>query len=277
MTVRDMLLQVDAGRASQSRVEAACALALRTGAHLTGLYVIQLPDVPSYAAAYVPRECIEAQRRDAEQQAERAHEAFQVAAQASGLQAEWRCHTGETAETLCHEGLYSDLLVLGQADHEDPWSPGADLADRVVLESGRPVLLIPRVGAPPAIGRRVLVAWNAGREAARALDAAIPLLDGAESVRVLTVNPKRGPDSRKPISATGISQRLARHGVAVETESAHGAPREVGEILLGVAREHDVDLLVMGAYGRSRMREIVLGGATAHVLEHTDVPVLLCH
>jgi nucleotide-binding universal stress UspA family protein len=94
---------------------------------------------------------------------------------------------------------------------------------------------------------------------------------------VLTVNPKRGPDSRKPISATGISQRLARHGVAVETESAHGAPREVGEILLGVAREHDVDLLVMGAYGRSRMREIVLGGATAHVLEHTDVPVLLCH
>ena len=123
----------------------------------------------------------------------------------------------------------------------------------------------------------MLLAWNASREAARAVDDALPLLVGADLVRVLTVNPERGRERADDIPASGLCERLARHGVAVEAETAHGSPREVGAVVLGVARKHEADLIVMGAYGHARMRELILGGATAHVLEHTDIPALLSH
>jgi nucleotide-binding universal stress UspA family protein len=194
------------------------------------------------------------------------------------VSAEWReIPAGPEADPALH-ARYADLAILGQLD---PDRGDSELTkprpEQVALVSGRPVLVVPYAGHFDSIGRRVLVAWNASREAARAVSDAMPLLAAAELVTVLTIDPREGPNGHGEIPGADISLHLARRGVKAETDRTVSAGLPVGEVMLSRAADLGADLIVMGAYGHSRARELLLGGATRSLLRSMTVPVLMSH
>ena len=205
-------------------------------------------------------------------------EAFDHATGLRGLSAEWReIPEGPDADPALH-ARYADLVILGQLD---PDRAESDLIrprpEQVALGSGRPVLIVPYAGHFDDVGRRVLIAWNATREAARAVSDAMPFLTSAELVTVLTIDPREGPRAHGELPGADIALHLARHGVKAQIERTVSAGLPVGEVLLSRVADLGADLIVMGAYGHSRVREMLLGGVTRSVLRSMIVPVLMSH
>ena len=276
MGLKDLLVHVDNDPTSNSRVDVAVALAAKHGAHLTGLHAMGWPRLPGYVEVELPPSFLEEQRQYLEGLARQAEERFQARARRRGIQGEWRVEMGDIVGTTKLHARYVDLTVVGQG--RDLVNAPYDLAflpEELVLGVGRPVLVVPRYGTFETVGERVLIAWNGSREATRAVHDAIPLLQLATKVTVLSVDPERDSGSRVP--SADIALHLARHGVAAEAASTVGLDIGVGDLLLSRAADLGVDLIVMGAYGHARVREMVLGGATRHMLQHMTVPVLMSH
>jgi nucleotide-binding universal stress UspA family protein len=175
-------------------------------------------------------------------------------------------------------GRYADLVVAGQRDPEgEDLNGNEEMPDRLILSLGRPVLVVPAYGRFPVIGDRVLVAWDGSRLATRAVNDAIPLLTGAKSVAVVAINPEGGDEGHGQIPSADICLHLARHGVRAEAQHLFADDVDAGDMLLSQAAEQGIDMIVMGAYGHARWRELVLGGMTRHVLRHMTVPVFMSH
>jgi nucleotide-binding universal stress UspA family protein len=171
---------------------------------------------------------------------------------------------------------YVDLLVLGQRDPDDVLTTDVprDFAESVVMESGKPALVIPHAGRFDSIGGNVLIAWQPSRECARAVEAALPLLQRAKRVHAVSW----GEDSFGPAETTfGIVRALRWHGVECTAHRYAEEPEEIGELLLSTAATEGSDLLVMGCYGHHRVRELLLGGTTRTILRSMTLPVLLAH
>jgi nucleotide-binding universal stress UspA family protein len=181
----------------------------------------------------------------------------------------------EAGAGLSLRGRYSDLLVLGQHDPDEP-SPVAlpDFPEYVVLNSGRPTLVVPFAGEFEQVGKRVLVAWDAGISTTRAVVNAIPVLKRAEIVEVAVFNAEDSVDAHGEVPGADIGLYLARHGIKVDV-IRQKTRIDIGNSLLSLASDLGSDLLVMGCYGHSRFREILLGGATRTVLESMTLPVLM--
>jgi nucleotide-binding universal stress UspA family protein len=284
MALKDLLVHLDDMRGHEMRLAIACELAQRSDAHLTGMFVIEPAGLAALAApvgadlAQVEvLEMIQDKQRAARlAAANRLGATFRGAAERAGLAHEWRTVEGDPAELVALHARYADLAILGQTDPDYPGS-GAPVPEAVLLGSGRPLLVIPYVGRWDAFGRRVLVAWNGSREAARAVNDALPLLERAEAVTVLAVNPARGIAGDGDVPAADIALHLARHGVKAEAAHTMAEDVAVGEILLSRAADFSSDLIVMGGYGHSRLREFVFGGVTRTLLRHMTAPVLLSH
>lgn len=281
MSYKDLVVVLDAEATARERIDFAAALAERFSAHLIGLYTLPTPEAPRHFGYYDPALLdpffLELRER-ARGAAVKMREAFDHATGIRGLSAEWReLPEGSDADPALH-ARYADLAILGQLD---PERAETDLTrprpEQVALASGRPVLIVPYAGHFDNVGRRVLIAWNATREAARALSDSMPLLTSAELVTVLTIDPREGPHGHGEIPGADIALHLARHGVKTETERTISAGLPVGEALLSRAADLGADLIVMGAYGHSRVRELLLGGATRSVLRSMTVPVLMSH
>jgi nucleotide-binding universal stress UspA family protein len=277
MAIRDILVHVDNSRSMPGRVRAAVEFAKRHDAHLTGVYVIEIPVLPSYAEAQIPKAILDAQRAILVSVATAAGREFRGIAEKSDISFEWRCVEDRQIDALSLHGRYADLLMVGQADPEDPECTSRGLADHLALSSGRPVLVVPTGGVSGVIGENIVVAWNARREAVRAVSDAMPLLESAERVSVVIINANAEDPENAGIPAADIGLHLARHGIETQAKSLFGAHAAIGEVLLDAARAENADLLVMGAYGHARLREVLLGGVTAHVLAHTHIPTLLSH
>jgi nucleotide-binding universal stress UspA family protein len=182
---------------------------------------------------------------------------------------------GGIAEQLASQARCVDLAIVGQLDPDHPpFGSAAPPPEQIVLSSGRPVLIVPYAARFQGIGDRVLLAWNGSREAARAVNDALPFLVKASSVTVLTVKPEA---ARAETPNVDIVSHLARHGVQAEAAHTGATDIGVGVALLNHATEVCADLMVMGAYGHSRLRELVLGGATRSVLRRMTVPVLMSY
>jgi nucleotide-binding universal stress UspA family protein len=279
MTLKDILVHVDGSHHCRARLEAAAHLATRHEARLTGLFVRTAPHVPQFVMSQLGPEVAQAQRRFANEAAGKAKALFEEVMANFSIANEFRAPEGELMDMLVLHARYSDLVVVGQYDrHDDNMAEERDAADHVIMDSGRPVLVIPYAGHHNTIGETVMVAWNASREATRAVSDALPILRLAKEVRVLAVNPRRnGVNGHGDIPGADIAAHLARHGVNATAEHVVARDVDAGNMLLSRASDEGVDLLVMGAYGRSRLRELVLGGATWHILHHMTVPVLLGH
>lgn len=272
---KDILVQVDSARSVEARRQAAIALAQKFNAHVTGLYVIEPVQLPAYAEVAIGADLLERSYREYERQAGEAGKAFRAAMDRAAVPNEWRTAEGLTASRTIDHGHYSDLVVLGQANPDDPDDISRGLVDEVILGVGRPVLVVPYIGARDTIGKKILLAWNGSREAVRAVHDAMPLLKAADKVVVMAVNPKEGEGTH--IAGSDISLHLARHDVNTVVNSTASREIDVGDTLLSRASDEGVDLIVMGAWGHSRFRELVLGGVTHHMLQYMTVPVLMSH
>ncbi len=278
MALKNLLVQLDDTKACDRRVAAAMALARTHDAHLTGLYIGGAMRVPKYADAELLRQVIEDQQKKLEARAEQVRSRFTKAAEKNGLAADCRIETDsfEAAPSiLARHARYADLTIVGQSNPDEGGMPRPDVVESAFLSSGRPALVVPYIGAPDTIGKRVLIAWDAGREATRAVNDALPILDQAKPVIVLAVNPGDGTHGQQP--GADIAHHLARHGISVECKAAYANDIGIGDTILSRAADESVDLIVMGAYGHSRLREMVLGGVTRHMLQHMTVPVFMSH
>jgi nucleotide-binding universal stress UspA family protein len=279
MTMKDILVQVDGAKSASARYAAAIELAQLHEAHLTGLCLAVEPPVPATIMGMVPPEAITSQREAVREQAETAADQFRLAVERAGISGEGRVVQVQDFDALDVFVLHSrhcDLVILGQRDPTDFPPLGRDFIADVLMGCGRPGIIIPFIGAPPALGQRILVAWDGGREATRAVHDALPLLKRAHTVTVLSVNPEYSGNGKRDPGAD-ISLHLARHGVKVTAARTIAREISVGDAILADIAQNSIDLLVMGAYGHSRLRELVLGGVTRHILAHMTAPVLMSH
>ena len=184
----------------------------------------------------------------------------------------------ELADTVAMYARHHDLTVLGQYDPEssDPAS-SSEMPDKVILTSGTLVLVVPRYGKFETVGTRIMVAWKPYREAVRAVNDGMAFLENAKSALVLCADPNKGARDTLPVANVDIADRLSRHGVNVKKETMNAQGISVGDLLLSRAADESIDLIVCGAYGRPRLRELMLGGVTHHLLKHMTVPVLMSH
>lgn len=280
MAIKDVLVQVDGSKRAAARIAAAIDLAQIHAAHLTGLCLAVEPPVPAEILGFMPADLLASQRKGVLDQAETAAAQFRLAVEAAGTLGECRIVRVldlDAADVFIQHARHADVVILSQADPGEISVLGRQFPVDIVMGSGRPVIVIPYIGPAPTLGQRVLVAWNGSREAARAVNDALPILERAHSVTVLSVNPDVSSNGERRDSGADISLHLARHGVKVTAARTIAREISVGDAILADIADNGIDLVVMGAYGHSRLRELVLGGVTRHLLEHMTVPVFMSH
>jgi len=279
MSYQTILLHLDEPERVATMLEAGCALARKFESHLTGLAVYVPVVMAAGAAASYGPEIIAAHREDWERETAEIEAIFRQTCSNQPFTCEWRIVDGgyqPMAATVALQAGTADVAVVSQGAEMMAFGSD-DLPERVVLEGGRPVIVIPRAGHYTTFGERVLIAWNGRREATRAVFDALPLLKRASDVKVLAVESGR---SGEQIDFPGaeIAAALARHGVKVEaSRSVVEGGASVADELLNRLSDEGRDLLVMGCYGHSRMREFVFGGVTRDILANMTAPVLLSH
>lgn len=290
MTYKSILVHIDDSKRSATRLDFAIEMANAFKAHLTGIYVLRAPTAVLYAEGGMPVEFYEKEAAATQELANAAKAAFEKRLSKESLSSEWRQGQGDHAEIIVTNARYADIAVMGQTDLDDTSSSTPpDLAELVALSSGRPVLTVPFVGDFKFGKPHVMVAWNAGREATRATQDALPILQNAKKVTVLVISQTQVATGHGEEPGADIALYLARHGVKAEAHHIV-APRgssaghrfalpkiDVGDEVLSRAADFGADLIVMGAYGHSRLRELVLGGVTHHVFRHMTVPVVTSH
>ena len=254
----------------------ALALARRFGARLNGLHVVPEPDVPPYFKPSAIERIAALYAENAREAASQAEALFRDEIKDAGVVTAWECMDGDMEEMIAECARFSDLLVLGQFDTENPPTISAFLLPaKVVFGAAAPILVVPTVGSCADIGRRALVAWDGSREAARAIRDAMPLLAAAERVLLLGIDPLRQGHMREGLQMSSLVAHLSRHGVQTEQSEVSSGNKSVTDGLLERASAFHADVLVMGAYGHSRIWEFVIGGTTQALLERTTIPVLI--
>ena len=277
MAPKDILVHMDSSKSTPARLGAAINLANTWGARLTGAYVLSKPYLPAYAEVQISAEILEAQAEAMERTSEETEVTFRKATDSAGVKAEWRVLEGATADVLAIQARYFDLTIVGQTDQDDElFIADHEMPDRLILTSGRPVLIIPYIGTYDTIGKNVMVAWDAGQQASRAVHDALPVLKAADKVTVMVINPKGGVQGTGDLPGADIAEHLSRHGVNAEADHVT-SDLEPGDMLLSRIADKSIDLLVMGTYGHARWTELILGGVTNHIFKHMTVPVLTSH
>jgi len=274
---KTILAHFDSTDRAETRMKAAAMLGDAFDAHVVALYSIMSPlySEPFVAdgGAFVAQELLRFQeRKDAD-----ARTAFERMQPTFRRPIEWRTDAGDPASVVNEHSRYADLIVLGQYDEDQTNDTTPDFIGRVIMGSGRPVLVVPYAGEFPTIGERPMIAWNASREAARAVSSALPLLRRAKEVQVTTFNARGGRGGHGDVPGADIAAYLARHGVNANVSGSTSKEVDIGNQILSRADDFQSDLIVMGGYGHSRAFEFVMGGSTRTLLESMTVPVLFAH
>lgn len=274
--IKDIVVNLGLGDRDPAS-EFAVSLAETFDAHLLGVAFAYEPVIPGSVMGGIPPEFIEAQRTESDKKARAAIERFNAAAKRSSLSSESRVVTASissAAEQLGHIARRFDLAVVGQPDRETGM-PEEVVDEGVLFESGRPVVFVPYIFKGPAKLDRVMVCWDGSRAATRAIADALPLMQKAKQVEVVIVATGRPKSDEVP--GADLGQHLARHGLKVEVKRITSPDIDVPSTILSYAADSSADMLVMGGYGHSRLREFVLGGVTRGLLESMTVPVLMSH
>ncbi len=288
MSIRIVLAPLFGEAADTGAMQASLGIAQRFQAHVGALLVRidpfdAVPVVGEGVSPAIIEQLTEAAATEMERRRAAARDTFDAACRRGGRRARrragraraasagWLEETGRRDELLPRRARASDLVVFGWSDSEE--TPDAVAAlEATLFGAGRPLLLVPPT-APATIGARIAIAWNDSPEAARAVAGALPFLDAAEAVHVLSATTRR----TDPRIAQDLVGYLRWRGIAAKVEPVAAADEPVGEALLEAAGEAGADLLVMGGYGRTRLSELILGGVTRHVLNHPSLPVLMAH
>lgn len=281
MSYKSILVHLNSEARVARLMGAAMQLALPSNSHITGLFVIpaapaKSPLLPMISGSAITS-AIDAYRKTGD----RIRMAFESATAGQPVVGEWRPYQAKRPgyiEAVLDHARTADIVVAAQKESDWDYADMFDVPDWLAMESGRPVLVVPKAGNIAPIGERIVVAWNNSREAARAVFDALPLLQKAIEVTVLSVEEPSKPEATSEIAGAEIGATLARHGVKANVQQVKPSARgDAGAELLAQVAAHRADLLVMGCFGRSRLREFVLGGASRHVLQNATIPVLMGH
>lgn len=279
MSYKTILLHCNDQRRIARLLSPALALADRFQSHVIGLSVVPPISVITTGAIDAPPIIVDAHCELYRQENAVMRRQFEEAMAGRSFTAEWRdADAGPfgVIDVVLDHGRAADLIVTSQTDREWATSEWLDVADRVAVESGRPTFIIPNASARNRIGSRVLVAWNGRREAARAVFDALPILKRAAATKVVWIDQETESDI-EPERSQDICEALVRHGVKCDKTEHVTSQAGVGQTLMAQAEAFDADMLVMGCYGHSRLREFVFGGATRYALEKMGIPVLMSH
>ncbi len=286
MKLRDLLVVLDGSTRDEAVLGVATVLAQRHDAHLTGYCPLEalMPANLGFALGGYPaltsmQGVVEQIEGEALAKAAVIETAFRDALQRNDLRGDWELGHGIAGDVVARRARTVDLVVLGQADPDHPLPPAArHLIEDVLMNAGRPLLLIPFAGRFDTLGTNVLIGWNATREAARAVHDALPLIDPKATVTVLTVERGRPGVELQDTPGADLAAHLARWGLTVTAaRTATDGSISDGDALLSYASDIGADLLVVGGYGHSRARELVLGGASRGLLQHMTLPLLMSH
>lgn len=275
MTIKTILVLADGGAGTAATLHTAVNLARHFGATLDVLHVradveTMVPVIGEGMSGAMVEQMMGAMAQTVETRAAKAREAYEQVCASSGVSAAWRENTGRETDILANAGRLTDLIVIGRPDAETE-TPLAATLDAALFDTGRPVLVAPSPAAD-SVGTRVMIAWNGSAQAARVVAGAMPFLRLAEQILVVTVD-----DIGRSASAAGLVAYLGQHGIRATHEPLTADHQTVGARVLKHAAERQSDLLVMGAYGHSRLREMILGGATRDVLAVATLPLLMAH
>lgn len=271
--IKDILLVVDNHDKDAAIVDAALKLAAANDAHLT-VVILGVVPVPGYTmSAFAPYVTLDEYR----ERTAAKENAVAARAQHAGIAAEIRV-VSDVAQALIDKApvqtRYADLVLFGPADSWDDQWVRRRVVETVLLGSGRPILLVPADGRVPSF-RQAVIGWNASMEAARAVAAALPLLTPDAQLTVAVVNPRVAADRHGSEPGADLATHLSRHGHRVEVQVLEAGSGDEAIELGGFAHARGTDLLVLGGYGRSRVRELILGGVTRSMIEHAPCPTLI--
>jgi len=279
MTYRSIFVHADDTEPCARRLDYAARLARRFPSELHGSYLPSPSELTRYAKAVMSQEEIDKYARLRAEERSAAEATFRKAAQKAGVASfDWDVPQRSPIGAAVLRARHSDLAILGQPPRDDPREDfAAELANAVVTRSGRPVLFVPSVGDYSTIGERVLIAWKDSRESARAVADALPLLKDAKKVIALAVTPEADETANERFTDAQLSAFLSRHDIDATVKRIAAADIEAGELLLSQVADTGADLIVMGAYSRPRLTEIVWGGVTRVVMSSMTAPVLMSH
>ena len=279
MSYKTILVHVDESKSAIKRTQIAHQIAAKFDAHITGValtgisrYIFESTDLG------VGDPNIMLHLGALRERAEKAIAQFTQASANFGVATtESLIANDEANGGLGLRARYADLIIIGQTNRNEP-SPSvlSDFPEFMIVNSGRPVLVTPHTGDNLTLGECCVIAWDGSREAARALTDALPLLKTSQLVQLLIINPEKHDDTHGEEPGADIALYLSRHGVNIEVARRFSS-QDTGTAILHACKELGADLLVMGGYGHSRFREMIMGGTTRTILEKMTIPVLMSH
>ena len=280
MTVKTILVSMnDTGRAKEL-LTVASRLAQRFDAHVKGLYIIPAIEVYPTGGMQLSAQVFEGHRKFYLDHAEKMRELFEETMRRDAVLHEWfqkEITSPLIADGVVEHALEAGLVIVSQAHKENANGLEPGFAEQVIMESGRPVLVIPAYGTFEDVGHNVLAAWNGTRESARAVFDSLAVIKPGADITLAWLNPEDDLPADEDLPGTEMAATLGRHGFNATAQAAPTGGLDTGDAFLSLASDLGSDMLVMGAYGHSRMREFVFGGTTRTILESMTLPVLMSH
>ncbi len=280
MTYKTVLVSLnEVGRVAEA-IAAATVLARATGAHVSGLYVIPAVQVyPSVGFEAAPQ-VFEGNRTFFKDHAAKVKQSFEEAMTREGLAHDFHqidAHTPVIADEVIAAGRSADIVIVSATNPDEVTGVERDFVEQVVMSAGRPIIVLPAKGPGVLSLDDIVLGWDGGREASRAAFDALPMLKLAGKVRIVRVDPQKDPSLRGSVAGADLDEALARHGVKAAVQSYPTEGMDEGQALMRCADDSGAGLIVMGAYGHSRLAEFIFGGATRFVLTRMTRPVLMSH
>jgi len=275
--IKDIVLNLSAKKSGSRAIEYAVSMASTLEAHIAGIAFVYDPfDLVSHLG-YIATDVVQEQWRDYKAEAQAALDRFSQLASRAGVSAEpmmLRASFASVGDRFGEIARRFDLSVVDQVNPESNTTEGA-IIEGALFDSGRPVIIVPYVHRAPLKLDRVMISWDGSRPATRAIADSMPLLKRAEHVEVVIVGNERGKQDE--VEGADIGRHLARHGLNIGVQRISHDKIDIADALLSHAADSNADLIVMGGYGHSRVREFVLGGVTQSTLHSMTVPVLMSH
>ena len=279
MSYKDVLVHLDDSEICVARVGAALELAKRDGARVTGIAMALESTISTYIGIDFPSSLTEAQQEIVQKSAKSAVAKFEAAAKEAGVEHKSRiisCPATKAPARLAFFARHADISFLAQANPDSPNKAFQEsLMDSVLQDSGRPVYLVPYIGRFEHKVRHAVIAWDGSKKAVRAVNDAIPMLTARDKVDVLVVNPERRGEEFGGQQGENLCEHLARYGINATVVERTNPEVSVATVILNHMADVGADLLVMGAYGQSRLRERTFGGVTNTILQQMTAPVVM--
>jgi nucleotide-binding universal stress UspA family protein len=287
MALKDLLVCLDQTGAAVTRLRLAADLARRHGSRLTALFVRELSQDQSemrknaelgLASGNDFDRVTQLIQRLIDDTTERLRAMIEDLSRQHGLEIEWRDLDGTASGVAPEEARYADLCILGPGNPQDGASVGYGFTERLLFETGRPLVFVPEFGAFESLGRHIVIGWNASRPAARAVSDALPLIERAERTTVVTIDSADFADHDGGPAADRLVRHLKHHNQAIDAVRITNVPAgAIAATLQDRARELGADLVVTGAYGHPKLWERLVGGVTRDLFDRTTLPMLMSH